>query len=103
MRLSRYIKWRESCTSRVVLPAPVSHCTISCVKSSEAIAATHFSHLQCEILGFTRLGFPEEAKSYVLPTFRFKKPYDPSLVRRVDFQGPVKFELWFLTYTVDSR
>ena len=30
-----------------------------CVKSSEAMAATHFSQLQREILGFTRLGFPE--------------------------------------------
>ena len=25
MRLSRHIRWHESCTSRVVLPAPVSH------------------------------------------------------------------------------
>ena len=78
MRLSRHIKWRESCTSRVVLPAPVCHCTISS-KLSEAMAATHFSHLQREILGFTRLGFPEvqrKLKSYALPTFQFKKPYN---------------------------
>ena len=90
MRLARHIKWRESYTSQVVLSAPVSHCTISCVKSSEAMAAAHFSHLQREILGLTRLGFPEvrrRLKSYVLPTFQSRKPYDiPPLFGKLFFK-----------------
>ena len=58
--------------------------------SSEAMAATHFSHLQREILGLTRLGFPEvqrRLKSYVLPTFQSWKPYDiPPLFGKLFFK-----------------
>ena len=71
------------------------------------MAAAHFSHLQSKILGFTRLGFIDvqrKLKSYVLPTFQFKKPYDiPPSLGKLFFKNKFSLILWFLSYTVDSR